>query len=269
MQRIRVFLRVHRKGVVLSIAIFTSLILMLFDSSIQARFPHSVGLGLMSIGHRILAWPIGLSSLQYENEALRDQNLRLSLELLKLREAQLENARLHALLHFKSQQAAEKSYIVAQVIARNPARIANTILIDAGTDEGIQARMPVVTADGLVGRILEVHGYTAIVQLLIDHNCRVSAVVQRHSRVSGIVSFEDGTFYLKNVSLREDIEVGDLIVSSGLGELFPKGLYVGQVVKVGDDEAQGLFREIILAPGVNFHNLEEVFVLKTSSQINN
>ncbi len=269
MQRIRVFLRVHRKGVVLSIAIFTSLILMLFDSSIQARFPHSVALELMSIGHRILAWPIGLSSLQYENEALRDQNLRLSLELLKLREAQLENARLHALLHFKSQQAAEKSYIVARVIARNPARTANTILIDAGTDEGIQARMPVVTADGLVGRILEVHGYTAIVQLLIDHNCRVSAVVQRHSRVSGIVSFEDGTFYLKNVSLRGDIKVGDLIVSSGLGELFPKGLYVGQVVKVGDDEAQGLFREIILAPGVNFHNLEEVFVLKTSSQINN
>ena len=268
MQRIRVFLRAHRKGVVLSIAIFTSLILMLFDSSIQARFPHSVALGLMSIGHRILAWPIGLSSLQYENEALRDQNLRLSLELLKLREAQLENARLHALLHFKSQQAAEKSYIVARVIARNPARIANTILIDAGADEGIQARMPVVTADGLVGRIMEVHGYTAIVQLLIDHNCRVSAVVQRHSRVSGIVSFEDGTFYLKNVSLRGDIKVGDLIVSSGLGELFPKGLYVGQVVKVGDDEAQGLFREIILVPGVNFYNLEEVFVLKTSSQIN-
>ena len=264
MQRIRVFLRVRRKGVVLSVAIFASLILMLFDSSIQARFPHSVVLGLMSIGHRILAWPMGLSSLRYENEALRDQNLRLSLELLKLREAQLENARLHALLHFKSQQAAEKSYIVARVIARNPARIANTILIDVGADEGIQARMPVVTADGLVGRILEVHGYTAIVQLLIDHNCRVSAVVQRHSRVSGIVSFEDGTFYLKNVSLRGDIKVGDLIVSSGLGELFPKGLYVGQVAKVGDDEAQGLFREIILAPGVNFHNLEEVFVLKTS-----
>ena len=268
MQRIRVFLRVRRKGVVLGVAVLTSLILMLFDSSIQARFAHNIVFGLVSIGHRIFAWPMGLSSLRYENEALRDQNLRLSLELLKLREAQLENARLHALLHFKSQQAVEKSYILARVIARNPARIANTILIDAGTDEGIQARMPVVTADGLVGRILEVHGYTAIVQLLIDHNCRVSAVVQRQSRVSGIVSFEDGTFYLKNVSLRGNIEVGDLIVSSGLGEMFPKGLYVGQVVKVGD-EAQGLFREVILAPGVNFHNLEEVFVLKTNSQINN
>ncbi len=267
MQRIRVFWRVHHKGVVLGVAIFASLILMSFHSSIQARFAHNIVFGLTSIGHRIFAWPMGVSSLRHENDTLRDQNLRLSLELLKLREAQLENARLHALLHFKSLQAAKKSYIAARVIARNPARIANTILIDAGTDEGIQARMPVVTADGLVGRIVEVHGYTAIVQLLIDHSCRVSAVVQRHSRVNGIVSFEDGTFYLKNVSLRGDIKVGDLIVSSGLGELFPKGLYVGQVVKVGD-EAQGLFREVILAPGVNFHNLEEVFVLKTSSQIN-
>lgn len=267
MQRIRVFLRVHRKGVVLSAAILASLILMLFDPSIQTRFTHSVVFGLMSIGHRIFAWPMGVSSLRRENDALRDQNLRLSLELLKLREAQLENARLHALLRFKSQQAAEKSYIVARVIARNPARIANTILIDAGTDEGVQARMPVVTADGLVGRIVEAHGYSAIVQLLIDHNCRVSAVVQRHSRVNGIVSFEDGTFFLKNVSLRGDIKVGDLIVSSGLGKLFPKGLYVGQVIKV-EDQTQGLFREIILAPGVNFHNLEEVSVLKISSQIN-
>lgn len=267
MQRIHVFLRVHRKGVVLGVAILASLILILFDSSIQARFAHNIVFGLTSIGHRIFAWPMGVSLLRHENDALRDQNLRLSLELLKLREAQLENARLHALLHFKSQQAAEKSYIAARVIARNPARNANTILIDAGTNAGIQARLPVVTADGLVGRIVEVHGYTAIVQLLIDHNCRVSAVVQRHSRVNGIVSFEDGTFYLKNVSLRGDIKVGDLIVSSGLGELFPKGLYVGQVVKVGD-EVQGLFREVILAPGVNFHNLEEVFVLKTSSQIN-
>ncbi len=266
MLRVRDFLRVRRKGVVLGVAISVSLILMLFDSSMQARFAHSVAFGLMSIGHRIFAWPVRFSSLRYENEALRDQNLRLSLELLKLREAQLENARLHALLHFKSQQATEKSYIVARVIARNPARIANTILIDAGTDEGVQARMPVVTADGLVGRILEVHGYTAIVQLLIDHNCRVSAVVQRQSRISGIVSFEDGTFYLKNVSLRGDIKIGDLIVSSGLGELFPKGLYVGQVIKVGD-KAQGLFREVILAPSVNFHNLEEVFVLKTNSLI--
>jgi rod shape-determining protein MreC len=76
------------------------------------------------------------------------------------------------------------------------------------------------------------------------------------------VTFDSGTFYLKNVPVRGDIEIGDLLVSSGLGEVFPKGLYVGQVIEVGNEE-QGLFREVVLAPGVNFHNLEEVFVLKT------
>ncbi len=266
MQRFYGFLSARREQVVLGVAVFTSLILMLFDSPIQVQFANRVAFGLMSVGHWVFAGPMQRSSLQYENEVLREQNLRLSLELLKLREAQLENVRLHALLHFRSQQETAEFYRVARVIARNPARIANTLLIDAGEDEGIQARMPVVTADGLVGRILEVHRHTAIVQLLIDRNCRVSVVVQRESRTSGIVSFEDGTFYLKNVPLRGDIEIGDLVVSSGLGELFPKGLYVGQVIEVGE-EAQGLFQKVILAPCVNFHNLEEVFVLKTRSQI--
>ncbi len=266
MQRFYGFLSDRREQVVLGIAIFVSLVSMLFDSAVQMRFANSVAFGLTSVGHRVFAWPMELLSLRYENEVLRDQNLRLSLELLELREARLENTRLHALLHFRSQQETAESYCIARVIARNPARVSSTALIDVGRNEGIQARMPVLTADGLVGRVLEAHGHTSIVQLLTDRNCRVSAVVQRESRTSGIVSFEDGTLYLKNVPLRGDIEVGDLVVSSGLGDLFPKGLYVGQVVEIGD-EAQGLFREVILAPFVNFHNLEEVFVLTIRSKI--
>ena len=266
MQRFYSFLSNRREQVVLGVAIFISLVLMLFDPATQMRVANRVAFGLTSLGHRVFAWPIELSSLRYENEVLRDQNARLSLELHKLREARLENVRLYELLHFRSQQETAESYRIARVIARNPARVSSTVLIDAGRDEGIQVRMPVVTADGLVGRVLAVHDHSAIVQLLIDRNCRVSAVVQRESRTNGIASFEDGAFYLKNVPLRADIEVGDLVVSSGLGDLFPKGLSVGQVVEIGD-EAQGLFREVILAPSVNFHNLEEVFVLTTRSQI--
>ena len=266
MQRFYEFLSDRREQVVLAVAIFVSLVLMLFDSALQMRVANSVVFGLTSVGHRVFAWPIELSSLRYENEVLRDQNLRLSLALLELREAELENTRLHALLHFRSHQETAESYSVARVIARDPARVSNTVLIDVGRAEGIQARMSVVTADGLVGRVLVAHDHSAIVQLLVDRNCRVSAVVQRESRTSGIVSFEDDRFYLKNVPLRADIEVGDLVVSSGLGDLFPKGLYVGRVVEIGD-EVQGLFREVILAPSVNFHNLEEVFVLSIQSKI--
>jgi rod shape-determining protein MreC len=262
MQRFYDFLGHHRAQVVLAGAVLLSLVLMSLDAASQIRFARSVAFGMISAGHRVFAWPMDLSSLRYENKVLREQNLRLSLELLKLREARLENERLHDLLRFRSQQAVAKAYQPARVIARNPARVANTILIDAGALDGIVARMPVVTADGLVGRVLEVYDQTAVVQLLLDRNCRVSAVVQRQSRTRGIVTFDSGTFYLKNVPVRGDIEIGDLLVSSGLGEVFPKGLYVGQVIEVGNEE-QGLFREVVLAPGVNFHNLEEVFVLKT------
>lgn len=268
MQRLYDFLGSYRSQVVLGCAVLLSLALMSLDSATQLRFARSVAFGFISMGHKVFAWPMNLSSLRYENEVLREQNLRLSLELLKLREARLENDRLHALLRFRSQQSSAQAFQAARVIARNPGRLANTVLIDAGDLDGIAARMSVVTADGLVGRILEAHSQTAVVQLLVDINCRVSAVLQREGRTRGIVTCEDGTFYLKNVPVRGDIEVDDLVVSSGLGELFPKGLYVGKVVEVGQED-QGLFREVVLAPGVNFHNLEEVFVLKDGLQVSN
>ncbi|MDP6038128.1 MAG: rod shape-determining protein MreC, partial [Candidatus Latescibacteria bacterium] len=181
MQRFYDFLGHHRAQVVLAGAVLLSLVLMSLDAASQIRFARSVAFGMISAGHRVFAWPMDLSSLRYENKVLREQNLRLSLELLKLREARLENERLHDLLRFRSQQAVAKAYQPARVIARNPARVANTILIDAGALDGIVARMPVVTADGLVGRVLEVYDQTAVVQLLLDRNCRVSAVVQRQS----------------------------------------------------------------------------------------
>ena len=120
--------------------------------------------------------------------------------------------------------------------------------------------MPVVTADGLVGRVLEAHVHTAVVQLLLDRNCRVSSVVQRQNRTQGVLICDQEVFYLQNVGVRDEIGVGDVVVSSGLGDVFPGGLYIGRVASLGET-GQGLFREVVISPGVNFSNLEEVFVL--------
>lgn len=100
MQRFYSFLSNRREQVVLGVAIFISLVLMLFDPATQLRVANRVAFGLTALGHRVFAWPIELASLRYENEVLRDQNARLSLELHKLREARLENVRLYELLHF-------------------------------------------------------------------------------------------------------------------------------------------------------------------------
>ncbi len=262
MQRFYDFLDTHRGYVTLGLTVLLSLVMLSLDSNSKLQFARGVTANLLSVGHWVFAWPMELSDLRFENGVLREQNMRLSLELLRLREDRLENIRLQKLLAFRSEQAYPEAYLATKVIARNPGRISNTILIDAGLSQGVLNRMPVVTANGLVGRVLESHTETAVVQLLLDRNCRVSAVVQREGRTQGIVMCEEGVFYLKDVLVRSDIEEGDLVVSSGLGEMFPKGLYIGRVAFFGE-EVQGLFREVILTPGVDFGNLEEVFVLKT------
>jgi rod shape-determining protein MreC len=261
MQRIYAFFGDHRGYVTLGVAVLLSVVMLSQDTLTRLHFARTVTSGLMSIGHRVFAWPLGLSNLRFENGVLREQNLRLSLELLRLREARLENTRLRELLLFRSSQDSDENFLAAKVVARNPARISNTILIDLGAGDGISARLPVVTADGLVGRVLEVHDHTSVVQLLLDRNCRVSAVVQRQSRSQGIVTCEEGVFRFMNVGVRSDIEIGDVVVSSGLGDVFPGGLYIGRVEFLGEAK-QELFREVILTPGVNFGNLEEVFVLR-------
>lgn len=266
MQRFYDFLGVHRGYVTLGVTVVLSLAMLSLDSTAKLRFARGLTSSLLSAGHWVFAWPMEWSDLRFENHVLREQNMRLSLELLRLREARLENSRLRELLGFRSAQTDPEAYVAAEVIARNPGRISNTILINVGQLQGVRDRMAVVTADGLVGRVLETHGTTSVVQLLLDRNCRVSAVVQRENRTQGIVLCDDGTFYLKNVPVRSDIEVGDLVVSSGLGEVFPKGLYIGRVAQLGE-EGQGLFREVILTPGVEFSNLEEVFVLKTLARV--
>ena len=261
MQRLYQFIGEQRAYIALGLAVVISFGLMAMGHSDKLGLARSVATGLLRTGHGLFSWPIGLADLRFQNEVLREQNLRLSIELVELRESKLENERLRGLLNFKVANRNAGDYLSSKVIARDPDRITNTILIDIGHTDGVMERMPVVTADGLVGRVLEVHAWTSIVQLLLDLNCRVSAIIQRHSRTQGIVMAEDESFYLRHVPLRSEVNVGDVVVSSGLGGIFPGGLMIGTVSELGDEE-QGLFREVVLKPGVNFANLEEVFVLK-------
>jgi rod shape-determining protein MreC len=260
-QRLYQFIGEQRAYFALGLAVVISLGLMTLGYSEKLGLARSVATGLLKTGHSVFSWPMGLADLRYQNEVLREQNLRLSMELVGLRESKLESQRLRGLLNFKLTNREAGDYLAAKVIARDPDRITNTILIDIGQVDGVTERMPVVTAEGLVGRVLEVHAWTSIIQLLLDRNCRVSAIIQRHSRTQGIVMSENETFYLRHVPLRSEVEVDDVVVSSGLGGIFPAGLMIGTVAALGDED-QGLFREVILTPGVNFSNLEEVFVLK-------
>lgn len=194
-----------------------------------------------------------------QNRRLRQMNTELSLENQMLREAQLENLRLRKLLSFREREKLT-SILLAEVIAREPSRQLNSILIGCGIRQGLEKNMSVVTSQGLVGRVVEVYPNAALVQLLMDRNCPVSAMIHR-SRVSGILTYEAGTaFRLKNVLWRMDVAEGDTVISSGLGGVFPKGLQLGWVNEVTSNPRE-LFKEIFVEPSVDYNSLEEVFVL--------
>jgi len=248
----------QRKVVVLGLAVGFSVWMLALKGSDKLRLATVVSTTLLQGGQRAFSWPIHLMYLQRENERLRRRATQLFVENSILKKAQHENKRLRDLLRFE--KMSDFRLVPAEVIGWSGDRTVNSIVINVGQHGGIERNMPVITPDGLVGKVYRVTPRAAVVQLLLDPNCRVSAIVQR-SRVLGIMEWERGArCLLRNVPIRNDVAEGDTVVSSGMGGVFPKGLMLGYVSAVRGTEWQ-LFKEIALVPAVDFTHLEEVFVL--------
>jgi rod shape-determining protein MreC len=163
-----------------------------------------------------------------ENEALRNENAELRNLVMLLQEARLENENLRRELEFKS---AVPNYhlLSAEVIGHDPNNLLQYLIIDRGADDGLEPGMPVLTADGLVGRISRVNHSSATVMLISDPSSSVSALIQR-SRATGLVQGYPGQeLVMRYIPQGEEVEVGDVVLTSGLGGSFPKRLVIGQV----------------------------------------
>ena len=166
--------------------------------------------------------------------------------------------RLHELLQFK--QTINQPVIAARAIARDPSGWFKSIIIDKGEKASLSLNMPVVNSRGVVGRIVSVSSHYAKVLLVIDQNSAVDCLVQR-SRDRGMVKgFSAETCELGYVQKASDVEVGDEIVTSGLGGVFPKGLLIGRVLTVSEPPDE-LFKNISVKPAVDFSKLEEVLII--------
>jgi len=196
--------------------------------------------------------------LKQRNEQLLLENTKLALENSTMYEMRLENERLRELIGFKEKK--ELQLIAARVIVRGTKSFINGIVMDVGTKDSVAKNMPLVVTNGLVGKIYQVGKNHSIGHLLLDRNFRVSAKIQR-SRVKGIVSWESGGFcLLKEVPKRSDVQIGDWVITSGYGEIFPPGIIIGRVINI-TESPRGLFMNIKVKPAVNFEKLEEVFVV--------
>ena len=206
-----------------------------------------------------------------ENAQLKERITQLEGDNALLRELQLENSRLRELTNYVE---ANEDYeiLTARIAAKNPGYWFDSFIISAGRNQGVKTDMPVVSSSGLVGRITEVGGNWAKVLTIADVQSSVSGIVER-TRDTGIVkgvvqSGGEIVCSMHYLPYESDLVPGDMILTSGLGGIFPKGLVVGSVSEVSrsDDASE---RTAVIRPAVDFNTLEEVMViLKVYEQVN-
>lgn len=192
-----------------------------------------------------------------QNESLRAENRRLLGELSDVEEVRLANERLRKLLDFREETGL--AGVAARIIAVDASSWFRTVLIDKGRQHGLREGLPVVVAEGAVGRIVKCTPRQSRVLLVTDASSTVAALVQR-SRTRAICRGQGDYLILEFALRRDDIAVGDRIVTSGTGGIFPKGLILGRASAV-ERGSYGLFQNVTITPEVDFTRLEEVLVL--------
>ena len=202
-----------------------------------------------------------LRTLQSRVAELQQTVDRLMIENIRLREVEIEATELREQLQFK---LANPTYelLAAEVIGRDPSNLLHYVIIDRGVEDGLAVGMPVVTSRGLVGRITTVYPNSSRVMLLVDPASSVNALIQS-SRATGIVQGQGrGSLTLRYVEQSEQVQVDDIVLTSGLGGNFPKRLVIGQVREVKHNDAD-MFQEILVQSAVDFDRLETVLVLQS------
>ncbi|MCM2357336.1 MAG: rod shape-determining protein MreC [Geobacteraceae bacterium] len=201
---------------------------------------------------------LDLLEVRQENKQLRESVKVLNTRLLEAGEAVAANERLKRLLELKSSLRAPA--VAASVIGEDGSPWFKTIVIDRGAADGLREGLPVVASDGVVGQLVKVAAGSSRVLLLTDHASGVAGIVQR-SRARGVVKGKGGGRCSLDFTLREeDVKVGDIVVTSGIGGVFPKGLPLGEVTMVKKGE-YGIFQTVEVRPKVNITRLEEVLVI--------
>ena len=204
-----------------------------------------------------------IRELHRRNEELQGLADSLMIENVRLKEIESENETLRRLLGF-TQANPTHSYKAAEVkgrvIGRAPSNFLSYLIIDSGSQQGIEKGMPVVTERGLVGRITDVGSNWAKVMLIIDPSSSVNALIQT-SRATGVVEGQvGGSLVMKYIPQGETVNVNDIVLTSGLGGNFPQKLIIGQVTAVHQRDIE-MFQQADIRPTVDFNNLEIVLVI--------
>ena len=198
-----------------------------------------------------------LRGVRAQNRKLQDEIEQLRLQQVRLAEDAGQARRLQRLLGFKEQFIAKT--LPAQVIGSSGSEMSRMVYIDKGSNDGIQQDMPVITADGVVGKVLGVFPATSQVLLINDPSSGVGAILEK-SRLQGVIrGTADGELVLEKMMSDEQVEPGDQLLTSGGDQIFPKGLPIGTVKSVSP--GRDVFLKIRVRPAAQLSRLEEVLVI--------
>lgn len=203
---------------------------------------------------------VALGDVEAENEALRRELQDLRVRLQEERALAQRTEGLRQLLELRDRAGLETS--AAEVIAGAASPEFRTMTIDKGSTDGLAVDMAVISPAGVVGRVILASYRASKVQLLIDRNAAAGALIER-TRVQGVVvGYGDGALRMDYVRGTADVKPGDLVVTSGIDGIYPKGFVIGTVADI-EDRGPGSFPVIMVRPAVDFTRLEEVLVVLT------
>ena len=232
---------------------FLETVLMWAVSPVQNLFTHSMQSVTDTIDNYLF-----LAGVSEENERLKKEIDKLIQQNNDLNEQLRQRDRVDELVDYR--QGRRLKSVLATVIGRDTTQWARVVFINKGTQDGLRENLAVVTHAGVVGHVIQAGVNTSKVMLIVDGRSAVDTLFG-YDRISGVVVGTGMEFCeMKYVPITADINVGDQVLSSGLGGIYPKGLVVGTVISISK-ATQGLFQEITISPSADFGRLEEVLVL--------
>lgn len=203
--------------------------------------------------------PRDVASLRQQNAVLTNENSQLQTQIIQLQQQLKEAEVLYALLDF-ARSRPENEYVASAVIGRDPSPFMSYVIIDHGSDNGLRHGMPVVTQQGLVGRVDAVTASAARLQLITDPGSTINVRLQSTQTETLLKGSITGDLTLEMIPQETKLKIGDLVLTSGLGGGYPADVLVGQVVSIQHREGE-LFQTASIQPAVDFTQLQAVLVI--------
>jgi rod shape-determining protein MreC len=248
----------HLDKTVLAVAVALALVLLLLGDQSQIGAARAITSVLLYPVNRVTGSLASVQALKEENSELRAMVVTLYQERERLRQFGEERNRLRKLLDLKADTF--HRFLSCEVIERSSSSFLHSIMVDRGASDSVRVGMAVVNYRGLVGRVSQV--FPSASQVLLLNNKAISvSCTNRRSRVVGMLEWDRGNYFrLEYVGKEEDVVIGDTLVTSGLGLLFPKGFPVGTVFQIVDEKG-GIAKRVSVASFANLNALEELFIV--------